>query len=407
MHLPVKRLRFIGDYEDGVLIAMTEGLTPKQRMLNAYRGIKNDRIAIAPEFWYYYPAKLLGVDMIEFELEVSLHEALKYTFEKFECEGWGIVFAEVPNEKVTVKTKEKQLEDGKLEIRKVFETSLGKLETAQIYSKENPSWVGERAIKNLEQLDIWEIVSFGGEPEEMDVSRMIKACKEVGHSYLLEAWLGVPFFDFYATSRQGGFEKGIYDFCNLGMQEKLKALQKKYIERLVRTATVICQRTPLQSLCIGCEWSCNSLIGPELWRIWDKPVIEAVAKEVHRHNKLLHIHFHGKCMETVSDFAEVGIDCVCPFERPPGGDINGLEGLEKVSELLQGKTTMNGNVNTVHTLIKGTTGDVRREVMEVIEAFNNNPRVILGTGDQVGRETPIENLNVMIETAKKYGRARI
>ena len=39
--------------------------TGKQRMLNAYKGVFSDRIAISPEFWYYYPAKVLGVDMIE------------------------------------------------------------------------------------------------------------------------------------------------------------------------------------------------------------------------------------------------------------------------------------------------------------------------------------------------------
>ena len=42
--------------------------TPKQRMLNAYRGEWSDRAPVAPEFWVYYPAKLLDVDMIEDEL---------------------------------------------------------------------------------------------------------------------------------------------------------------------------------------------------------------------------------------------------------------------------------------------------------------------------------------------------
>ncbi len=72
-------------------------MTGKQRMLNAYRGLPNDRPAVAPEFWYYYPAKVLGVDMIQFEREVPFHLALKTTFEKFGCEGWGIAFFNVPS----------------------------------------------------------------------------------------------------------------------------------------------------------------------------------------------------------------------------------------------------------------------------------------------------------------------
>ena len=39
-------------------------MTGKQRMLNAYRGLPTDTPAVAPELWYYYPARVLGVDMI-------------------------------------------------------------------------------------------------------------------------------------------------------------------------------------------------------------------------------------------------------------------------------------------------------------------------------------------------------
>ena len=106
-------------------------------------------------------------------------------------------------------------------------------------------------------------------------------------------------------------------------------------------------------------------------------------------------------METVADFAQLNVDCVCPFERPPGGDVRGLRDLRTVARHLDGRTAMNGNIHTVETLIRGTPADVRREVREVLTAFKGNPRVIVGTGDQVGRETPEENLHAMIDEAKK------
>ena len=373
-------------------------VTPKQRMLNAYRGIANDRPAVAPELWYYYPAKLLGVDMIRFLREVPFHQALKTTFETFGCEGWGVAFAGVPNDRVTSRDRETWLDADTLEVRTTQKTPAGELTTAMRYSKEEPSWAVERAVKELARdLPAWEIAALGGNPEEMDVSNLTKAWQEVGESYLLEAWIGVPFFDAFANAREGGFETGVFDFLNPELEPELERLQEKYQDWIVRLARVICERTPLESLCIGCSWSCNSLIGPALWRRWDKPVIQAVADEVHRHGKLLHIHFHGKCLETVADFAEIGIDCVCPFERPPGGDVTGLAELQTVERLLHGRTTMNGNVHTVNTLIRGTPADVRREVAEIREAFRGNPRLIIGTGDQVGRETPEENLRAMIE----------
>lgn len=372
----------------------------KQRMLNAYRGIFSDRVAIAPEFWYYYPAKVLGVDMIEFQREVPFHTALKTTFEKFGCDGWGLAFFTPRNDQITFKSEDKFSDNGTLEVINTTLTSAGVLTSRTVYSKEEPCWEIERPIKSLENdLPAWEIATFGSPPENINIEAPVQAWQEVGNSYLLECWLGVPFFDFFASSREGGFETAIFDFMNPDFTSKLQEIQEKYIEQMLRRIRYLCENTKFESFILGCSWSCNSLIGPLLWRKWDKPGIKAVADMLHSYGRLLHIHFHGKCMDTIADFAEIGIDCVCPFERPPGGDIKGIEGLRTSEKLLQGRTTMNGNVHTIETLIRGSEQDVRHEVGEIMDAFAGNSRVILGTGDQVGRETPEENLYAMIDEA--------
>lgn len=381
----------------------TANLTGKQRMLNAYRGIWNDRITIAPEFWCYYPAKILKVDMITFQREVPFHVALKKTFEKFNCEGWGVVSVDVENKDVQSKVQERWIDKDILNVCTTIHTALGQLTQTIRYHRKEPAWVIERPLKNLKKdLAAWELASFGDNPDDVNISKLLRAREEAGETYLLEASLGAPFFDFYANSREGGFETAIYDFCDPDFIPYLKKLQTRYIQSMTRKARFVCEKTPFESMFIGCSWSCNSLIGPEMWRLWDKPLIKAVAEEIHRHGKLLHIHFHGRCLETVADFTEMEIDCVCPFERPPGGNVNGIEGLRSVAKLLQGRVTMNGNVHTVNTLIRGKENDVRREVREIMDAFKNNPRVIVGTGDQVGWETPEENLYAMIDEAKHF-----
>ena len=377
-----------------------EDITGKQRMLNAYRGVPVDRPAVAPEFWYYYPARLLGVDMIEFQREVPFHVALKTTFERFGCEGWGVVFADWPNEHVELRSDERWIDADTLETRTTTDTRRGRLCYRQRTSRQEPAWTIERGIKDFAQdLPAWESATFDGDVDSMDVGPAIEAWQEVGDSFLLEGWLGVPFFDAYAGSREGGFQQAVFDFVE--HESEMLRLRERYTRLMVRVARVLCEQTPLESFCIGCSWSCNSLIGPDVWRRWDRPVIRAVREEIHRHDRLLHLHFHGRCIETVADFAELGLDCVCPFERPPGGDVTGAEGLRQVARLLDGKVTMNGNVHTVETLIRGGPEDVRREVREVLDAFSGNPRVIVGTGDQVGRETPEENLHAMIDEVKR------
>ncbi len=105
--------------------------TGKERMLNAYRGVASDRVAIAPEFWYYYPAKLLGVDMIEFERSVPFHMALKTTFEKFGCEGWGAAFCGVPNADVSGETRENWLDEDRMLVQWTTKTPFGELTSSQ------------------------------------------------------------------------------------------------------------------------------------------------------------------------------------------------------------------------------------------------------------------------------------
>ena len=72
--------------------------TPRQRMLAAYEGRYADTVPVAPEFWYYIPARLLGVPMYDFEREVPHWQALQTTFKHYGCEGWGIVAPATPGD---------------------------------------------------------------------------------------------------------------------------------------------------------------------------------------------------------------------------------------------------------------------------------------------------------------------
>jgi hypothetical protein len=371
-------------------------MTPKQRMLNAYRGLFSDRTPVAPEFWYYYPAKILGVGMMEFERELPFWQSLQTVFRKYGTEGWGAAFPDVGNADLSKRIRLDRISEGRY--RESTETDFrGRhFTTTKIFDSHEPSWVERRLVAEGESpADALDMLLSPG--NLLDVGPMNHAHRSVGEDYLLEAWLGTPFFDFMAELM--GFEETVLYFVEEDTAV-LEEYRRRYVDYQKGIVRRICRDTPYESFVIGCSYSCNSLIGPSMWRTWDKPYLQEMADEIHRHGKLLHIHFHGRAMETVSDFAEIGIDCVCPFERSPGGDVDGVEGLRQVRALLKDRTTMNGNVHTVETLIRGTPEQVRREVREIREAFEGSARLIIGTGDQVGEETPEENILAMIEEAQ-------
>ncbi len=375
-------------------------MTPKQRMLAAYRGELPDTVPVAPEFWYYLPVKLLNVDMVKYEREIPLWEALLKTFRHYKTEGWGAVFAGAPAPDVKYSEQWLDLGDGRFESRRKQITPFGELTSSQFYDREEPSWSGERPIKDfVRDWKSYKAVSMGS-IKDMDWKPVNHALDVVGEDYLLEPWLGVPFFDYVALPREGGLEQGIFDLME--HESFFEKLQEEYIDWMRTLARSAAVNTRAESFCIGCAWSCVSLIGPDLWRRWDKPVIKAVADELHSAGKLLHIHFHGKSHAVLEDLADCGADCICPFERAPGGDISDLRELRRI---LGGKVTVNGNVHTVETLIRGTPADVEREVEEIFEQWGpDKRRLILGTGDQVGRETSDENIAAMINTGRRLGK---
>lgn len=371
-------------------------ITPRQRMLNAYLGQWSDRYPVAPEFWCYLPARLLGVDMIILEREVPHWQALLTTFEHYGTEGWGIVAPSRPNPLVATRSTMQSLGDGRFIESSDCITPHGALRTVVQYDIRQPSWVLERPLKDLARDEpAW--LDTALPPIELhDYLPVQSALQSVGEKYMLEVYVGGMFFDFIAGPM--GLEQGIAALID--HPEHYRALQQRYIEYMVAETSAVCENTTEAPLFIACGWSCASLIGPRLWRQWDLPVVQAISAEAHRHGRLVHLHYHGQAMANLPDLAVCGADCICPFERAPGGDVTDLAAVQRA---LAGRITFNGNIHTVETLIRGGSADITREVQELVAAFTSEPRLIIGTGDQVGDDTPDENIWALIEIAKRLG----
>jgi len=375
-------------------------VTPKARMLAAYRGRKLDRVAVAPEFWCYLPARVLGLNMIEMQ-RTPHWKALQETFRHYDCDGWGVTGPSAPASPFTGEGRETPLPDGRIETCYVTHTPAGDLVSRSLLDLHDPAWPLERPIKDFERhWPVFEQIALR-DPAAYDWSPAQKALDAVGEDYLLEVMIGVPFTDFVGGPREGDFAQMIEDLME--HEDYLMGLRERHIAHGCALIEGALTRTSAQSVFVGCCWSCASLIGTPLWRKWDRPCIEAWTRAAHKAGGLIHVHCHGRCAELLPDFAEMGVDCLCPLERPPGGDITSAN-MARVKDVTRGRVALNGNVHTVETLIRGKPADVEREVKEIIDLWADDGRLIVGTGDQVGGETPDENIHAMIETAKAYGK---
>lgn len=376
---------------------MSDTITPRARMLAAYRGEKLDRPPVAPEFWYYIPARVLGMDMIQIHEQIPHWRALQETFRHYRCEGWGVVGPSAPPSPFSSHTERSERPDGQIDVRTITSTPAGDLVSRRRMDPRDPPWTLERPIKDFERH--WPVYeqTVLPDPDGYDWAPVQEALEEVGEDYLLEVFVSNPFTDFVGGPREGDFSRMVLDLME--HEDYLRGLRERFVEQRCRLIEDALTRTSAESVFVGCSWSCASLIGPRLWREWDRPVLRRFTDTAHASGGLIHVHCHGDCAELIPDFAEIGVDCLCPLERPPGGDVT-PENMPRIKEQTRGRVTLNGNVHTVETLIRGTPGEVEAEVRQIIDLWGGDGRLIVGTGDQVGGETPEENIQAMIETAR-------
>ena len=114
-----------------------------------------------------------------------------------------------------------------------------------------------------------------------------------------------------------------------------------------------------------------------------------------------HLHSCGPEKELVKIMAtETSLTVIDPLEVPPMGDCN----LAELKRHYGDKITLKGNLHTSKVMLQGSVEDVVTASRQAIDDAGEGGRFILSTGDQCGRDTPDENLEAMVETARSYGK---
>ncbi|MCK5852762.1 hypothetical protein KAH27_07000 [bacterium] len=114
-----------------------------------------------------------------------------------------------------------------------------------------------------------------------------------------------------------------------------------------------------------------------------------------------HVHSCGPEKELVKIMAEeTDLTVIDPLEIPPMGNCN----LSELKKLYGDKIVLKGNLHTTEVMLRGTVDEVIAASKKAIDDAAEGGRFILSTGDQCGRDTPLENLYAMIETARTYGK---
>jgi len=194
-------------------------------------------------------------------------------------------------------------------------------------------------------------------------------------------------------------EESAYDYCDY--PEKYERIAEERIDLVERRFAEIME-WPVKPdfLCLG---GSGTMIWnpPETFRKLCLPALKRATELASAAGMPTHIHSCGPEKELVKMMAEeTSLTMVDPLEIPQMGDCN----LKELKRLYGNKITLKGNLHTTEVMLRGSVADVVRASKQAIDDAAAGGRFILSMGDQCGRDTPFDNLNAMVETARTYGK---
>ncbi len=140
------------------------------------------------------------------------------------------------------------------------------------------------------------------------------------------------------------------------------------------------------------------MASPKTLRQYVFPWIERVARLVHEADMPLIFHSDGNLTEAIPDLIAMGIAALHPIE-PAAMDIHA------VRRRYGSNLCLIGNVD-VDLLIRGTPEQVRRQAEQLVTAFDGQGGFVLGSGNSIPAQVPLENYQAMIAAGKSAMRRR-
>lgn len=127
------------------------------------------------------------------------------------------------------------------------------------------------------------------------------------------------------------------------------------------------------------------------------PYHRRAVEVLHSHGAQVYLHICGNVVPILELMADTGVDAIEPLD--PLGGVTVAEAKRRVGE----RVALKGGLDTL-LLLKGSVDEVMEGAKRCIDEGAAGGGYILGSGDDIPRDAPVENVAAMVEAAHMYGK---
>ncbi|MDH5686466.1 MAG: hypothetical protein OEZ48_01155 [Candidatus Bathyarchaeota archaeon] len=389
---------------------MSRKMTSKERMLTAFRNQQPDMVPVSPDISNMIPAKLTGKPFWDIYLygDPPLWKAYIDAVKYYKIDGWqydgrlGPLIDSAKELKPVNRSDERTFRNVIIKrtseaivVRTYCSTPRGELWSETIFCRDQPPWTTRKYFKDFEE-EFDHLQHFYPDPSNLSGEAYWTMARAMGNLGTTGLAVGLPGFQDLFGLVDGGLE----EVCRLYMRKRdlIEEYRRMYHDYTVSYVERGLQIQP-EFLMIGAS-GLLTLQSPKIFRELSLPTLKEITKMAKEADVPSHLHSCGRERYVVEVAAkETDLSSIEPLEPPFQGDCD----LAEIKRLFGKRLALKGNIQTTR-LLMATPEEVEAMAKWCIDVAGEGGGYVLSTGDQVGRDTPDENIFRLVQFCRKYGR---
>ena len=138
------------------------------------------------------------------------------------------------------------------------------------------------------------------------------------------------------------------------------------------------------------------MLGPKQFELFSGRYVHQIVEGCKYTGVSTIYHVCGNTMHLIKKMAESGVDAISLDSPEIGID------LPAVAKQVSQDIAIIGNISPIGSLLNGKPGDVKKDVLQLLESMNPYPNFVLSTGCDLPQEVPMENIHSFMETGRDY-----